>query len=272
MLLPNSIVHDYLGISFSAKKYNRIISLVPSLTDLLFSFGLEHSIVGVTKYCNYPPHARNKPRLIVGGTKNPDFKKIIDLKPDIVLVNEEENQLKHYSKFLELRIPVFVTFPKSVDEALKLFNDLQTLFCIPFLSELSKLEQLVNDINQKVSKIPITERKKIFCPIWKNPWMTFNANTYASSIIDVCGGINVFRDETERYPKITLENIIDKVPDIIVLPDEPYHFKDGDKEELLKTFSQFKIEIELISGTFHWYSISKMMDALLTLRTLLDKK
>ena len=85
------LIYDYLGNPFSIKRYNRIVSLVPSLTELLFSFGLERSIIGVTKYCTFPTHARDEPRIIVGGTKNPDLEAIKSLHPDLILMNQEEN-------------------------------------------------------------------------------------------------------------------------------------------------------------------------------------
>ena len=88
----NNSVIDFAGNLFPVKNYSRIISLVPSLTDLLFSFGLEKSIIGVTKYCVYPPRAQESPRKIVGGTKNPNIQQILALNPDIVLVKQEENQ------------------------------------------------------------------------------------------------------------------------------------------------------------------------------------
>ncbi len=258
-------VSDYKGNNFPITSYKRIISLVPSLTDLLFSFGLETSIVGVTKYCTFPAHAMDKPREIVGGTKNPDIKKIISLKPDIVLMNEEENQLKHYDRLIEAGIQTFVTFPRNVPEALSMFHDLQKLFCIGNVPELDQLEELVQEISSQINHI--TMRKRIFCPIWKKPWMSFNNDTFASGMIEFCGGENITGPDSERYPEISLEEIIKANPDIILLPDEPYHFTEADKQELLRIFSPQHPIIKLVSGTFHWYSFI-MIQSLQTLRKI----
>ena len=245
-------VKDYTGNDYPIKKYSRIISLVPSLTDLLFSFGLENSIVGVTKYCVLPPRAKDSPRIEVGGTKNPNIQNIISLHPDLVLVNQEENQLKHYQALIDAHIPVFVTFPKSVNDAVSLFYDLKILFSINLVPQLAELEKTLEMVQEKTKSIK--RKKKVFCPIWKKPWMSFNKETFASSMIDICGGENIFNGCTERYPEISVKEILEKEPDIILLPDEPYKFQKDDKDELQDLFQNKNIKIELIHGTFHWYS------------------
>lgn len=245
-------ISDYKNNQFPIQSYTRIISLVPSLTDLLFSFGLEHSIIGVTKYCTYPANAMDPPRTIVGGTKNPDIEKIIQLKPDILLMNEEENQLKHYDALVKAGIAVFVTFPKTVSETISMFYDLKNLFSVGPIPELEELEKLVSEISDQVNFL--TNRKKVFCPIWKKPWMSFSKDTFASHIIEFCGGENIITDVITRYPEITIDEIIDQKPDVILLPDEPYKFTVKDREELLELFAPYEPKIELLSGTFHWYS------------------
>ena len=120
-LSVSNFIKDYAGNLFPCRSYSKIISLVPSLTDLLFSFGLKQSIIGVTKYCTFPQHARDEPRQIIGGTKNPDIENIIKLKPDLVLMNQEENQKKHYDLLVNYGIPVFLSFPRTIFEAKSLF-------------------------------------------------------------------------------------------------------------------------------------------------------
>ena len=255
-------ISDYQNNFFPSKHYKRVVSLVPSLTDVLFSFGLDEAIIGVTKYCTYPVYAQDLPRIVVGGTKNPNIKQIIDLNPDIVLVNQEENQLKHYSMLKDAHIPVFVTFPKSVPEALKLFDDLRILFAISKHDGLDRLNQLANEIQQKVSLFKAKSENRIFCPIWKKPWMSINGSTFASSMIEFCGGINIFKDLKDRYPEISIEEVIEKKPNLILLPNEPYNFTEQDKEELHHLLSPKTPIIKLIDGTFHWYSIDRMLHAL----------
>ena len=266
MTSSNSFVTDFIGNIFQVKSYNRIISLVPSLTDLLFSFGLGNRIVGVTKYCTYPVNARDKPRTIVGGTKNPDIKTIVNLNPDIILINQEENQLKHYHLLKEYGLPVFVTFPKTVSEAVSLFYEFKKLFSIGRLKEFDELERVLEKTSQRVAELLI--RKKVFCPIWKNPWMSINSDTFASSIIEFCGGKNLTANYSERYPKISLETIMKEHPDIILLPDEPYRFEEADKMDLLDLFDSNKPIIKILDGTFHWYSFI-MIESIKTLSRII---
>lgn len=263
-----SYVEDSNGNKFTIKQYNRIISLVPSITDLLFSFGLENSIIGVTKYCTSPENARSLPRKVLGGTKNPQIAEIIELKPDLVLMNQEENQLKHYNILLESNIPVFVTYPRTVLDALAMMKDLKKLFKVESVQELDFLETKISRINEEISKRKI--KRKVFCPIWKKPWMSFNQDTFVSNMIEFCGGENVVRDYSERYPVINLAGIKKMDIDLVLLPDEPYSFSQTDKEELLNFFGQ-SMQIELIDGTFHWYCL-KMNSSLDKLLSIINVK
>jgi ABC-type Fe3+-hydroxamate transport system substrate-binding protein len=262
-MISENVIIDSIGNKFSKGNYTRIISLVPSLTDLLFSFGLEESIIGVTKYCIFPPQAQSQPRTIVGGTKNPNINLIKSLNPDLILLNKEENQLKHFNQLIDY--PVFVTYPKTTSEALKLFHDLKELFQIERVPELDKLNDLIQNIQFKVKLLP---KKKVFCPIWKNPWISFNHDTFASSMIDLCGGENILNYEIDRYPKISLEKILKLEPEIILLPDEPYKFELSDKLELLELGISKPFSVHLIPGTFHWYSF-KMIESIVNLEKVL---
>ena len=266
MVSKISFIQDYQGNSLPVKNYRRIVSLVPSLTDLLFSFGLENAIVGVTKYCVSPPQAMQKPRTIVGGTKNPNIKTILELKPDIVLINQEENQLKHFKALQENDIPVFITFPKTVDEAVSLFYDLQKLFQISKSEQFEELKIILSKIKEKT--LTLQKKKKVFCLIWKKPWISINEDTFASSMIEYCGGQNLTSNYLERYPKIDLGTIIDLNPDVILLPDEPYKFQEEDKKELKDFFKETSLKIEIIDGTFHWYSF-KMIQSISNLSRIL---
>lgn len=261
-----SFIQDYQGNNFASNKYKRIISLVPSLTDLLFSFGLEDAIVGVTKYCVSPPQAMEKPRTIIGGTKNPNIQTILDLEPDIVLINQEENQLKHFKALQENQIPVFVTFPKTVEEAVLLFSDLQKLFQIKHSEQFEELKKTLSSIKEETLKLK--EKKKVFCPVWKNPWISINKDTFASSIIEYCGGENITSNYSERYPKIEVKSLIELKPDVILLPDEPYNFQEEDKLELKNLFQKNTPKIEIIDGTFHWYSF-KMIQSIINLSKIM---
>ena len=120
--ISKSIIFDKENNPFRVKKYSKIISLVPSITEILFDFGLSDSVLGITKYCVYPIIAKESPRIIVGGTKNPNIRLIKQLNPDLIFVNKEENRLKDFNS-LKTIAPVFVTFPKTIIDAIQLMDE-----------------------------------------------------------------------------------------------------------------------------------------------------
>ncbi len=229
----------------------RIVSLVPSLTETLFDLGLGDRVVGRTDYCIYPAEARLIPA--VGGTKNPDLARILALQPDVVLMNLEENREADARALAARGIPVAVSFPRSVAEAIALIRDLAALFGIsrpPVLEEIERLEATRR-------QTPPERRPRVFCPIWKNPWMTFNTETYAHDVLTLCGGENVFASRRrryplaadlnpempaqsvardDRYPRLSEEEIRHAAPELILLPNEPYPFQPEDVETVRACF------------------------------------
>ena len=266
--MSQNFIIDKTNNKFYSKSYKRIISLVPSITELLFSFGLENYIIGVTKYCIHPPEAQKK--TIIGGTKNPNIELIKNLQPDLVLINKEENQKKHYDLLLKEKILVFVVYPQTVDEAFEMIQDLMKLLNISndqSHQDIINLENIISKIKgNSVSKYE-KNKPRVFCPIWKQPWMTINKETFIHSLIEFCGGKNIFAEKKERYPQITMDEIKQSNPNIVLLPDEPYKFETEDKVELEKEFK----EVLLIDGTFHWYSF-RMIWSLQLLFELFSKE
>lgn len=210
----------------------RVVSLVPSITETLFELGAGNSVVGITDWCIFPEWLRDEtvgrvpPR--VGGTKNPRIDEIRALKPDLVHMNLEEN-LKKQGDELEGFVPVFVTEPKSPTDVATLLRDLGTIHgCQASASErVGQLDQLL--------ALPPLSAFTFVCPIWKNPWMWCGGDTYVSALVESVGGRNLLGSH-ERYPTLDLREVIDLVPDVIFLPDEPFEFGDGDATELRDTF------------------------------------
>jgi ABC-type Fe3+-hydroxamate transport system substrate-binding protein len=235
----------------------RIISLVPSWTETLFAMGLDDLIVGVTKFC-VEPAAGVASIAKIGGTKNPDLRAIAELKPDFVIANAEENRREDVEKIRDLGAAVFTTYPKTipgaVDSILKLGKA---------LGKESEADTMAREIVRNVSgieasvgvwsKLPF----RVFCPIWKNPWMAFNADTYAHDVLRMLGFNNIFAAAGERYPTTTLSEAIKRKPDIILLPDEPYEFKERDIEELRQILpAALGRRVMIISGRdLHWYGV-----------------
>jgi ABC-type Fe3+-hydroxamate transport system substrate-binding protein len=211
---------DLLGRTFDfATPPSRVVSLVPSLTETLFDLGAGGAVVGITDFCIFP-EGLQLPR--VGGTKNPRIEEIRALAPDLVYVNLEEN-LERHAKQIEVFAPVFVTEPKRVVDVAELIITLGTIH-----QRSSQARELNQSLNQERGRIADFT---FAVPIWKKPWMWCGGDTYVSNLVESIGGRNVLRDR-ERYPSLTLDEVLAMRPDIVFLPDEPYEFTSSDAAEI----------------------------------------
>lgn len=208
----------------------RIVSLVPSLTEALFALGLGERLVGVTDWCVHPAEkVADLPK--VGGTKNPDRERIAELAPDLVLANREENRRRDVEALEALGLDVWVTYPRTVGEAARLLGELADLGAMPS-ARTRVLEPIEAEIAAAAHRVP-QPPVPVFCPVWKDPWMAVGGDTYADDLLQVCGGRNVFAARPERrYPIVTLEEVVEAAPEVILLPDEPYAFGPREVEEL----------------------------------------
>jgi ABC-type Fe3+-hydroxamate transport system substrate-binding protein len=195
----------------------RVVSLVPSLTETLFDLGAGDTVVGITDFCIFPPDLQ-LPRL--GGTKNPRIEDVRALAPDLVHMNLEEN-LRRHAEAIETFAPVFVTEPKSVDDVVTLIRQFGELH-----GHRGEAAMLVARLQDELTRMP--RRSFTFaCPIWKNPWMWCGGDTYVSRLVEAAGGVNVLRN-LDRYPNVLLEEVMRMRPEIVFLPDEPYLFTEED--------------------------------------------
>ena len=236
------------------KRAERIVSLVPSLTEALFSLGLGERIVGVTDWCIHPAN-RVAALPKVGGTKNPSIEQILALAPDLVIANREENGKRAVEALRRAGIEVWVTYPRTARDGAELFRELAELG-----ASREVVESVVQPVEEAVRRAEETRPARgipVFCPIWKTPWMTVGGDTYASNLLELCGGANVFADRSDRrYPIIELSEIVDAAPEVILLPDEPYNFGPRDALELseLAVPAARDHRIHLIDGTWvSWY-------------------
>lgn len=237
--------------------------------------GLGEKVVGVTDWCWHPADAV-KHVVKIGGTKNASTKKIIALKPDLVIANHEENLRKHVERLRAADIPVWVTYARTVEEGLEEFRMLADLgapddaveeFLVPCEEAFRSVQSL------KENKGSAKSRSSFFCPIWKDPWMAVGGDTYCSDILEVCGGTNCFAGH-ERYPKVSDEEIIAAAPDVILLPSEPYEFAEEHRQELMKLPlpAAKSGRIHLIDGTLvSWYG-PRVKEAIEVLRPLLEAR
>ncbi len=240
-----------------ARPPSRIVSLVPSWTETLFALGFNSEVVGVTKFC-VEPVAAVASITKVGGTKNPDIGAIVKLGPELVIANAEENRREDVERLRAAGIPVFTTYPRTVPGAVE-----SILRMGRALSREAGAAALAKEITLSVSGIEAALgvwsklRLRVFCPIWKNPWMSFNADTYAHDVLRMLGYNNIFASAGERYPMTTLEEAVERRPDIVILPDEPYEFDESDVAEL-KTLlpPALSRRLLIVSGRdLHWYGV-----------------
>ncbi|MFT4612211.1 MAG: iron complex transport system substrate-binding protein [Glaciecola sp.] len=225
----------------------RIVSLVPSQTELLVDLGLESSIVGVTKFCIHPASLR-KNKTVVGGTKQVRFDKIKNLNPDIILCNKEENT-KEMILELENIAPVHISDIYNLDDALELLDLYGQLFSVEKKSEvlISSIKNKYRDFRHHIKDQP---KLKVAYFIWKNPWMVAAKDTFIDDMLRVNGFKNYFGD-LERYPEVDFNSITEEL-DVILLSSEPYPFKSAHIKELKAQFPNTKTI--LVDGEFFsWY-------------------
>jgi ABC-type Fe3+-hydroxamate transport system substrate-binding protein len=203
----------------------RIVSLVPSLTEFLFAVGAGARVVGITDYCTEPAaQVADLPR--VRGTKNPDRSRVGALRPDLVLASKEENRERDVRAFEERGIPVYVTDICSVAGALTQLGTLAEVLGLasgaaPLLGEMQAA------LEEQRTRQAAPWRVLVF--IWRDPWMAVGADTYADDLLAVCGADNLARRFAGRYPRAALEAFLELDPDVIMLPDEPYRFGEADR-------------------------------------------
>lgn len=176
----------------------RIVSLVPSITEVLFAFGCGDRVVGITDYCTEPAaEVVHKPR--VGGTKNPDVPAILEMQPQLVLAVAEENRQHDVEQLDAADIPVYVFEPATVRAGIDLlWRVAELLDCHDAVRpSIETIEATYAEIQARVAG---RESVRVFCPIWKDPYMTIGEGTYVNDMLRVCGGENIFAERRRRFP------------------------------------------------------------------------
>lgn len=230
-----------------ASKPMRIVSLVPSQTELLFDLELDERVVGITKFCIHP-ESWFKSKVRVGGTKKLDYAAIHALKPDLIIGNKEENT-KEDIEYLENFYPVWMSDIYSLEDALEMMLKIGEL-----CQAEEKAKQLVHEIQTGFNTlIPLNKsdlpRKSVVYLIWKNPYYAAAKNTFIDDMLQRCGLENFFQQES-RYPEWNPST--SQAPDFIFLSSEPFPFAQKDLQELHFQFPQ--AHIQLVDGEmFSWY-------------------
>jgi len=221
----------------------RIVSLVPSQTELLAHLGLDERLVGITKFCVHPDHIfRSKPR--VGGTKDFDVERILSLEPDLVIANKEENEKAGIEALMARGIRVHVTDVFDLDSALGMIREVGRI-----TGTADQAQALAQEIDQRFQNINESTRdKQVLYLIWRDPWMSVGIDTFIHDMIMRCGWVNCIAP-APRYPEVEPEECH---PDIILLSSEPYPFKEKHLEEVQNLWPDARVE--LVDGEyFSWY-------------------
>jgi len=244
---------DQLGRKIEINKTpQKIISLVPSQTELLFDLGLDEEVIGITKFCVHPEHwFKTKTR--VGGTKQLHLEKIKQLQPDLLIANKEENvqqQIEELAKdFL-----VWVSDINNLNDALEMISVIGKI-----VNKEEKVKQISNGIQESFAQLQTANHKLQTCYlIWKDPFMTIGGDTLINDMLNHAGFQNLFEEQT-RYPEITIEQLQTKNCQLLLLSSEPFPFKQKHIAELQPLLPNTKII--LVDGEmFSWYG-SRLLKA-----------
>jgi ABC-type Fe3+-hydroxamate transport system substrate-binding protein len=224
----------------------RIVSLVPSQTELLFDLGLGERIVGVTKFCIHPKK-QVKEKTIVGGTKNFKLDVIEQLQPDLIIGNKEENY-KEGIEQLQQKYPVWMSDIYTLEDSLEMMQ---------LVGQITGTETIAHQLTRTIRsgfdqlQLPAQPTINTAYFIWRNPYMAVGGNNFIDNILQHCGFINAFAD-LERYPEISPELLQQTSPQLILLSSEPYPFSE-------KHIAEFQTlcplaTIKVVDGEmFSWY-------------------
>jgi ABC-type Fe3+-hydroxamate transport system substrate-binding protein len=208
----------------------RIVSVCPSLTELVFALDAGDELVGITTYCTHPAE-RVATVEKIGGTKNPDVARIVALAPDLVLLNEEENRREDAEALAAAGLRCLSTFPCTVAETAEMVRNIGTA-----IDRAQSGEAIASDIERRADRIrtAASGRPKVRFAylIWRKPWMAAGSDTYVDALLSEAGGTNVFGSLGERYPKVTTEDLTGADPELVLLSSEPFPFRREHAREL----------------------------------------
>lgn len=192
----------------------RIVSLAPSITETLFALGLDEKIVGVTTFSDYPEAARSKPR--VGSYVSISLEKVVSLSPDLIIGTADGNKIETVEQLERVGFPVYMINPTNLDEIFKMVLDIGRV-----TGKENEAKKLVYNLRERVrivvSQTADLKKPKVFFQIGIDPIVTVGSNTLHNELITLAGGINISGNETTKYPRYSIEEIIVRQPEIIIV-------------------------------------------------------
>ena len=246
----DEFARDDLGnpVRLGAGPARRVVSLVPSLTEAVEA-STPGQVVGATAWCTHPAGLAAER---IGGTKNPDVARIVALRPDVVLANEEENRAADLAALREAGLAVWVTEIRTLDQAFRSLDRMLTTACglerrPAWLDEAEAAWAAVDALAQTTQA-----KRRAVIPIWRRPWMVVGRDTFTGDVLRRLGVENVYAEHPERYPAIPVDELRAQGADLVVLPDEPYAFAAEDGPEAFPG-----LPAALVSGRhLTWYGPS----------------
>jgi len=230
----------------------RIISIVPSQTELLFYLGLDEQVVGITKFCTHP-HDKVKNKAKIGGTKQLNIQLIRELQPDLIIANKEENERSQVEALMDI-CPVWISDIHNLHDALNMTRSVGEITGKRAEADLlcNKISAAFNKLNKNVLNLHVAYL------IWRKPYMAAGKGTFIDSMLQLCGLTNAF--DMDRYPEVSESMLINVKPDVIMLSSEPYPFNDKHIEEIKILLPHAKII--LVDGEmFSWYGSRLLLAA-----------
>jgi len=243
----------------------RVVSLVPSDTHSLCALGVEARVVGRTRYCHDAPGAA-----VVGGTKDVDVEAVLDLRPNLIVANQEENARPQLERLADSRIPMLVSLPRRAADGIAHLARLARILGVTREPDVAALIQRGYQLLRGAAPAP---RVRVAVPIWMDPLMTMNADTFGSDLLARVGAANVFDDRLRlyplaadlgksapqdaagrdvRYPRITPDELAARDPDVVLLPDEPYTFDDEEAASLGRAVPRARV-VRTSGKDLFWY-------------------
>jgi ABC-type Fe3+-hydroxamate transport system substrate-binding protein len=229
----------------------RIVSLCPSLTELVYDLGRGDALVGRTKFCRHPAD-RVAAVEKVGGTKDPKVARIVALAPDLVLLNEEENRREDAEALAAAGVPLHVSFPRDALETAEMVRSIGAAVDAP-----DAAARIAADIEARTARVRAAAAARAAngepAPrwaylIWRRPWMAVNGDTFVHALLAQAGGANVFAELPARYPAVEASALAAADPDVVLLSSEPFPFAERHADELAAETGLPRERFRLVDG------------------------
>ena len=224
----------------------RVVSLCPSLTELVFDLGLGDALVGRTKFCIHPAEEVGGVETM-GGTKNPKVERIVALAPDVVLMNAEENREEDARALEAAGLRLHVSMPRTPEETAAIVRDIAATLGVSAAGE-----PIAADIEQRAARVRAASRDRppvrYAYLIWREPWMTVSDDTFIAELLGMAGGVNVCGGSPERYPTVEPPDLAKSEPEVVLLSSEPFPFAQKHVAELAALLGWAERRFVLVDG------------------------